>query len=152
MTDETDLIQKTFQQYAEAFQALQPAKVLPFYEFPAMLISPEKVAVIRNPIIGYFGFKKAMKELKQRCFAGSEARSLHVQQLSDNLAIVTGVVVRYKQCKNESQKTILECFNLSYTMHKVNGNWKIIVGVLTDASCPSELHIEAAVPQPSQRK
>jgi ketosteroid isomerase-like protein len=144
MTDEEALIRKTFQQYADAFQALKPAKILPFYHFPAMLISPEKVAVIRNPIMGYFGFKKVMKDLKQRCFIESEMRSLNVQQLSDNLAIVTGLVIRYKHCKEESQKTVLECFNLTYTMRKVKGIWKIIVGVLTETTYPSVAHAKAS--------
>jgi hypothetical protein len=135
--NEEELIQKTFQEYAAAFQALKPAKVLPFCHFPAMLISPEKVAVLGNPLIGYFGFKKVMWELKRRCFISSEANSLQVQQLSDNLAIVTGVVIRYKRCKGEPQKTLLECFNLNYTMCKVNSDWKIIVGALTETACSS---------------
>ncbi len=136
MTDEKDLIEKAFQQYADAFQALDPAKVLPFFHFPAMLISPEKAAVIGNPIIGFFGFSKVMKDLKRRCFTRSEAKSLNVQQLSDNLAIVTGLVIRYQQCQQDHPETILECFNLNYTMRKVDARWKIIVGTLTKATCP----------------
>ncbi|QYO67611.1 hypothetical protein [Leptolyngbya sp. 7M] len=132
MIDETALIQKTFEQYAEAFQALQPRKVLPFFHFPAMLISPGKVAVISNPVVGCFGFKQAMKDLKRRCFTRSYAESLAVQQLSDDTAIVTGKVIRLKQCKNDTEETLLECFNLNYTMRKVDGSWKIIVGVLTE--------------------
>lgn len=135
MTDETNQIRETFEQYAEAFQALKPAKVLPFFHFPAMLISPEKAAVIGNPIIGYFGFRKVMKDLKRRCFTRSYTESLNVQQLSDDLAIVTGLVIRCKQCKNDQQETLLECFNLTYTLRKVNGRWKIIVGVLTETTC-----------------
>lgn len=143
MTDEEALILKIFQQYANAFQALKPTKVLPFYHFPAILISPEKVAVLGNPIVGYVGFKKVMQELKQCCFIRSEARDLHVQQLSNNLAIVTGVVIRYKQCKNDRLEEVLECFNLNYTMRKINGNWKIIVGTLTETACPSDAKILA---------
>ncbi|NJO41400.1 MAG: nuclear transport factor 2 family protein [Cyanobacteria bacterium CRU_2_1] len=152
MSDEEDLVLKIFQEYAIAFQALNPAKILPFYHFPAMLISPEKVAVIGNPIIGYFGFKKVMKELKQRCFSRSETKSLKVQQLSENLAIVTGLVIRYKKCPKEEQETVLECFNLTYTMRKVNGSWKIIVGALTETACPSVPDAQAAESQLSYNK
>lgn len=136
MTDETDLIRETFQQYVQAFQPLKPANVLPFFHFPAMLISPGKVAVLKNRIIACLGFRKVMNDLRQRCFSGSKAEPLNVQQLSNNVAIVTGVVKRYKQCKNDSKETFLECFNLNYTMHKKNGHWKIIVGVLTETTCP----------------
>jgi hypothetical protein len=138
MTNEEALIKKTFEQYADAFQALKPKKVIPFIHFPAMLISPEKVGVLGNPAIGYFVFRKVMKDLKLRCFRGSTTESLNVQQLSDNLAIVTGLVIRYKQCNDNEPKTVLECFNLNYTMRKVNGAWKIIVGVLTETVHPSE--------------
>lgn len=79
-----------------------------------------------------------MKDLKLRCFRGSTTESLNVQQLSDSLALVTGLVIRYKQCKDNEPKTVLECFNLNYTMRKVNGAWKIIVGVLTETMYPSE--------------
>jgi hypothetical protein len=138
MTDEEALIKTTFEQYADAFQALKPKKVIPFLHFPAMLISPTKVAVLGNPVIGYFVFKKVMKDLKLCCFQGSITKSLNVQQLSDNLAIVTGLVIRYKQCKDNEPKTILECFDLNYTMRKVGGDWRIIVGALTDTVHPSE--------------
>lgn len=138
MIDESALIKKTFEQYADAFQVLKPAKVIPFIHFPAILISPEKVAVIGNSVIGYFVFKKVMKDLKLRCFRGSTTESLNVQQLSDNLAIVTGLVIRYKQCKDDEVKTVLECFDLNYTMRKVKSDWKIIVGVLTERIRSSE--------------
>jgi ketosteroid isomerase-like protein len=152
MIDETNQIRETFEQYAEAFQSLKPAKVLPFFHFPAMLISPEKSAVLGNPIIGYFGFQKAMKDLKRRCFTRSYTESLQVQQLSDDLAIVTGIVIRYKQCKNDSEETLLECFNLNYTMRQVDDRWKIIVGVLTTTTCPAALNSTAPQFQASHSK
>jgi hypothetical protein len=138
MTDEEALIKTTFEQYADAFQALKPKEVIPFLHFPAMLISPEKVAVLGNPAIGYLVFRKVMKDLKLRCFQSSITKSLNVQQLSDNLAIVTGLVIRYKQCKDNEPKTVLECFDLNYTMRKVSGDWRIIVGALTETVHPSE--------------
>ncbi len=63
-----------------------------------------------------------MKDLKRRCFTRSVAESLNVQQLSDNLAIVTGLGIRYKKRKEEHQEKFLECFNLNYTMRKVDGS------------------------------
>jgi hypothetical protein len=60
MTDEEVLIKKKFEQYADAFQALKPSKVTPFIHFPAMLISSQKVAVLGNPIMGYFVFRNVM--------------------------------------------------------------------------------------------
>jgi ketosteroid isomerase-like protein len=138
MTDEEILIKTTFEQYADAFQALEPAKVIPFIHFPAIFISPEKIAVMGNQIVGHLGFRKVMKDLKKRCFSRSIARSIEVQQLSDNLALVTGIVIRYKRCTTTEPETLLECFNLNYTMRKVKGTWKIVVGVLTETAHPAE--------------
>jgi hypothetical protein len=138
MTDKESLIKKTFEQYADAFQALEPGKIIPFIHFPAMLISPEKTVVMGNQIVAYLGFRKVMKDLKDRCFSRSIARSIKVKQLDETLAIVTGLVIRYKRCKPTEPETLLECFDLNYTMRKVNGAWKIVVGVLTETTHPTE--------------
>lgn len=66
-----------------------------------------------------------MTKLKWRGYNHSETESLEVRQLRDDLAIVTGTVIRYK--KDDSE---LERFDLNYTMRKVNHDWKIIIGVL----------------------
>jgi hypothetical protein len=79
-----------------------------------------------------------MKDLKLRCFQSSITKSLKVKQFSDNLAIVTGLVIRYKQCKDNEPKTVLEYFDLNYTMRKVKDDWKIVVGVLTESVRPFE--------------
>lgn len=73
---------------------------------------------------------------------------VNVQQLSDMMAIVTGRVIRFKHCKREPDETILECLNLNYTMRKVNGRWKIIVGVPTEAACSPASAAQALDPQP----
>ncbi|QZZ20961.1 hypothetical protein J5X98_00115 [Leptothermofonsia sichuanensis E412] len=119
------LILKTFLDYARAFETLVPSAVLPFYHYPAILISEQKPAKITNKIIGCVVFKIAMTKLKWRGYDHSETESLEVRQLRDDLAIVTGTVIRYK--KDDSE---LERFDLNYTMRKVNHDWKIIIGVL----------------------
>jgi hypothetical protein len=119
------LILKTFQDYAQAFETLVPSVVLPFYQYPAILITEQKSVKIANKIIGCVAFKIVMIRLKWRGYDHSKTESLQVRQLRDDLAIVTGTVIRYK--KDDSE---LERFDLNYTMRKVNNSWKIIVGTL----------------------
>lgn len=119
------LILKTFQDYAQAFETLDPSFVLPFYQYPAVLITEQKPVKITNKITGWAAFKIAMMGLKRRGYAHSKTESLEARQLRDDLAIVTGTVIRYK--KDDSE---LERFDLNYTMRKVNNRWKIIVGTL----------------------
>lgn len=118
------LILKTFLDYAEAFERLDPAVVLPFFQRPAILISEQKPVKITN-FTGWATFKIAMLGLKRRGYHHGKTESLEVRQLREDLAIVTGTVIRYKKDNSE-----LERFDLNYTMRKVNHDWKIIVGAL----------------------
>ena len=118
-------ILKTFLDYAEAFERLDPSVILPFFQYPAILITEQKPVKITNNITGWAGFKIAMIKLKQRGYDHSKTESLEVRQLRDDLAIVTGTVIRYK--KDDSE---LERFDLNYTMRQVNHDWKIIMGAL----------------------
>jgi ketosteroid isomerase-like protein len=120
-------ILKTFQDYAKAFETLDPSAILPFYQYPAILITEQKPVKITNKIIGWLAFKIAMVLLKWRGYHHSKTESLDVRQLRDALAIVTGTVIRYKKDGSE-----LERFNLNYTMCKVDMSWKIIVGTLLE--------------------
>jgi ketosteroid isomerase-like protein len=119
------LILKTFEDYAQAFETHDPSVVLPFYQYPAILISKQKPVKIPNKIMGWAAFKIAMMGLKRRGYHHSKTESLQVRQLRADLAIITGTVIRYK--KDDSE---LERFDLNYTLRKVNHRWKIIVGTL----------------------
>ncbi len=119
------LILKTFQDYAQAFETLDPSLVLPFFQYPAILISEQKPVKITNKITGWTGFKIAMMGLKRRGYHHGKTESLEVRQLRDDLAIITGTVIR---CRKDDSE--LERFDLNYTMRKVDNRWKIIVGTL----------------------
>jgi ketosteroid isomerase-like protein len=119
------LILKTFEDYAQAFETLDPSVVLPFYQYPAILISEQKPVKIPNKIMGWAAFKIAMMGLNRRGYHHGKTESLQVRQLRADLAIITGTVIRYKKDSSE-----LERFDLNYTLRKVNHRWKIIVGTL----------------------
>jgi hypothetical protein len=123
------LILKTFQDYAQAFETLDPSLVLPFFQYPAILISEQKPVKITNKLTGWTGFKIAMLGLKRRGYDHGRTESLKVRQLRDDLAIITGTVIRYK--KDDSE---LERFDLNYTLRKVKSDWKIIVGTLLEVA------------------
>jgi hypothetical protein len=125
MATDQETILKTFQEYAKAFETLNPLSVLDFYHFPAMLISPSKTVSIGNWAVGLGVFLLVMLELKARGYERSEMQALNVNQLSDEIAIISGSVTRYKE-----QNIILEKFGLSYTLQKVDNTWKITIGIL----------------------
>ena len=126
------LILKTFLEYAQAFETLQPSVVLPFYQYPAILITEQKPVKITNNLFGWIAFKIAMMGLKRRGYHHSKTKSLEVRQLRDDLAVITGTVIRYR--KDDSE---LERFDLNYTMRKVDDSWQIIVGTLLEIAAKS---------------
>lgn len=127
MSNDPQLILDTFHRYAQSFEDLKPYMVLPFYPYPAILISPEKTVAIKNWFEGFITFTLVMGNLKRRGYHHSRTQSLSVRQLSDNLAIISGTVIRSKQDGTE-----LERFGLTYTLRQVQSGWKIIVGALHD--------------------
>ncbi len=129
MTNNPQVILDTFHLYAKSFENLKPSQVLPFYHYPAILISPDKVVAIKNWIEGFVIFKIVMGGLKKRGYDHSHTESLSVRYLSHDLAIVSGIVIR---CKKDG--TELERFGLTYTLRQVDGDWKIVVGALHDVS------------------
>ena len=125
MAEDTQIILDTFQNYAKTFETLNPLAVLHFYHYPALLISPTKVAAINNQLEGLVKLTIVMTELKFRGYDHAQTQSLSVRQLDDNLAIVSGTVIRYKKDATE-----LERFGLTYTLRRVEENWRIITGML----------------------
>lgn len=127
MTDETEAVRRAFLDYAQAFEELNPSKVLQFYHYPALLIAPQKAVAINTRLKGFVTFVAVMTELKRRDYHHSKTEFLNVKLLSNNLAAVTGVVIRYQKDETE-----LERYGLTYTFRKVDNLWKIIVGSLHD--------------------
>ena len=125
MNNQLDAIQKTFVDYAEAFNLLDPTQVEPFFQLPSMMMSSDLVVVLKksNEVIGLF--TAFMDKLKKENFKESKILSLQVSQLSDNQGLVVGVAKRFNQADVE-----MEHFGFTYTMRKVENKWKIIAGVL----------------------
>ena len=128
MQNQLSEIIKTFIKYAEAFNLLDPAKVEPFFQIPSMMMNSDLVVVLKesNEVIGLF--TAFMDKLREENFKESKILSLQVSQLSDNQGLVVGVAKRFNQADEE-----MEHFGFTYTMRKVEDNWKIIAGVLHES-------------------
>ena len=128
MNNQLDAIEKTFLEYAEAFNLLDPTKVEPFFQVPSIMMNSELVVVLKEStdVIGLFTV--FMDKLRKENFRQSKILSLQVSQLSDNQGLVVGVAKRFNQADEE-----MEHFGFTYTMRKVEDNWKIIAGVLHES-------------------
>lgn len=95
MTDETKAIFQTFSAYSKDFGTLNPELVAPYFHLPAMLITSAQVAPISDveEVKGIFAI--LFENLKKQNFKESRLDSLHINQLSQNQAIVSGIATRY---------------------------------------------------------
>jgi hypothetical protein len=126
MQNQINDILRAFGAYAQTFNLLDPKKVEPFFQVPAMLITSKEVAVMKNSVDVCKVFETLMNELKVKKFKESKIiGSLKVTQLSDNQGQVVGVAKRFAEANIE-----IEHFGFTYTLRKVETKWKIIAGVL----------------------
>ncbi len=126
MENQLDAILNTFVAYIQAFNSLEPKQVSPFFHLPAMLITSQEVSVMEKPNEVLDVFAILMDDLKHKNFKESKiVGSLEVKQLSDNQGQVVGVAKRFDRADAE-----IEHFGFTYTLRKVEDEWKIISGVL----------------------
>ena len=122
MRDEQRKIEKTIEEYYEAFTKFKPSLIAQYNNIPLMFVTDEKVVSIRTRIGFWVVFRLLMIRLKRQNYGGSTFASKGVRFLNENLALVDGVVSRYT---NDGEE--IESFSFIYTMRKVDGNWKIVV-------------------------
>jgi Domain of unknown function (DUF4440) len=125
--DETEAILATFKDYTQAFETLDPQQVEPYFHQPAMLITTAKVSILNNADQIKRVFWILFADLTLKDFKCSTIDAIQVAQVSENQAIVSGTATRY-----DVNNLVLDRFGLNYTLRKVDGTWKIIVGVLHD--------------------
>jgi hypothetical protein len=128
MSDATQKILDSFREYTETFRLKKAAPLLKFYAFPALMADrDEKPKVLSNSVIAFVGLSLAIQKLKSQGYAYSNLHELSAKQLRENLAIVSGTATRHNE-----QKKIIDNFGFTYTLRKIDKNWKIIAGIIHD--------------------
>lgn len=126
MTHDQDRIEKTFRAYSDSFKLLKASALVPFYSYPALLVDRDgSQKVLTNPVLALFGLSLAISSLKRVGYVESRLTRLEVQQLSDELAVVSGAAQRLRQAGE-----VFDQFNFQYTMRQIKGDWKIVAGFL----------------------
>jgi ketosteroid isomerase-like protein len=134
MVDDREAITRTYADYFRAFQSLDPEAILPYYFVPCLFLSPQGVFVIRDATEALTLFGDMTKGLRARNYGRSEWADLGVKQLSENAAVVSTRVIRYKADAAE-----LERFGATYMLRKTESGWKIVTLTVHDADAVLEL-------------
>ena len=118
---------EAFKRYVEAFEGLSPRAVVPFYNEPALLVSPQGIVALPTSADVEKLFDGLMSDLRGQDYAKSEFPRLAELPLNDDLAIVTGVGVWRKKTGEELRR-----FGATYTFCRTPQSWKIVVAVIHD--------------------
>jgi ketosteroid isomerase-like protein len=124
---EDEAITRAFTSYIQAFQTLDAAATVPYFQFPCMFISPPGVQIFATADDVHTLLTRVMAGLKSRGYARSELLDIHVNRMSGNIALVTVSRIRYATDGRE-----LERFGETYTLRSAEGEWKIAVAMIHD--------------------
>jgi hypothetical protein len=113
MTDVTDAIRRTYDEYFKVFQTLRPEAVASYYHVPSMALSPQGVTVMTTSEEVRALFRTMRTALQARDYARSERGDLQVTLLSDQTALVSTSVVRYA-----TDGTQIERFGVTYILRQ----------------------------------
>lgn len=134
MNTEEQIVKDTFIKYSDSFAMLDPNVLLPFYHQPAILIDSERVFSVNNEAEIMAILTAIIDDLKKADYDHSETDNLTAKLLSKNTALVSGIGTRFKKDGSELGK-----FGFTYTMRKIDTDWKIIAGIIHDVETILEL-------------
>ncbi|WP_107669088.1 hypothetical protein [Cyanothece sp. BG0011] len=131
MTDQAEQLRSKIEQYRDIIPKLQPRLLFPFYHYPSILIT-QRVTPIKNRLGLWLVFRKVMADLKKQNYDRTETGPLNVKLLSDSVGIVSTVATRYSK-----DGQILATFGASYTLRKVEDDYRIVVLCIHDVDAVS---------------
>ena len=115
---------EAFQQYTQAFQALDARAVARHFHEPALFITPKDVASLPTTEAVEQTYARVMADMPPD-YVRTEFSPLTEHRLSDDLAMVSGSGV-WKNAANED----LMPFGMTYTLHRCGQTWRIVVAAI----------------------
>jgi hypothetical protein len=120
---------EAFRQYAAVFERLEPRAVVPYFNEPAMFISPQGIVSLPTGTDVERFFDRVMADLREQQYARSTFSALTEHYLASDLAIVSGIGL-WRTATGEE----LRRFGLTYTLCRVLQSWKIALAAVHDPS------------------
>ena len=123
-TDRQAEIRRFYARYLEAFHTGNAAAVAPFYRAPCLFVADQGVTLLETDAKIEHLFGQVIAGLHAQHYARSEVRDVQIKELSDRLALFSGLAVRYTKTGEE-----LERLSATYTLRKTNDVWQIVTVV-----------------------
>ena len=118
---EETTIREFYADYLSTFHRLVPSAVAMFYARPCLFISDRSIVLMQNDAQVAQLFGQIIADLVSQDYDHSVVDNLQVELLSEHLAEVTGIAVRYRKDGRE-----LERAGATYTLRKDAGAWKFV--------------------------
>lgn len=128
-TNTEQAVRDTYAAYLAAFQQPDAAQaVQPYFQFPCLALTAQGDIVVNSAeVVGQiFGAMKA--RLATQDYASSEIQDMSVKLLSDTLAAISLVALRYN-----SQGTEIERLGCFYLLRQSAGQWRFVQLAMYDA-------------------
>lgn len=124
MQSHENTIRQFYAQYLSAFHTLEASAVVPFYATPSLFVSEDTVVAMNSATDIERLFVQVIAGLKSRNYDHSEVPNLKVNILSDRLAEVGGLAIRYSASGAE-----LERSGANYILRRLGHSWKFVSAV-----------------------
>jgi ketosteroid isomerase-like protein len=121
MRPEEITIQELYADYLSTFHRLDPGAVAMFYAQPCLFISGRSIVLMQNDEEVAHLFEQIIADLVRQDYDHSMVDNLQVELLSEHLAEVKGLAIRYRKDGRE-----LERAGATYTLRKDANGWKFV--------------------------
>ena len=115
-------IADTMQAYVDAFARLDAAAAAAHFRTPCLLLADQGPLAFGTWEELVAQFAALLDGLRAAGYSGGGYTSLHVRTLSERTALVSAAAVRYGEGGRE-----LERIGATYTLHRDDAGWKIVV-------------------------
>ena len=132
MHEEEAAIRALYARYLAAFHRRNPQELIPFCAVPLTVVADAAVHVLGSADAVVALYTSMLDDLAARDYDHSEMLDMHVECVSERLALLRAVAVRYTQRGAE-----LERLGALYTLRKGEDGWQFVT-VLAYPAAPEQ--------------
>ncbi len=121
MTNQHEDIQQFYASYLDTFHSGEAKAMVPFYHAPCLFIADQGVTLLSSEAEIERLFAQIIQDLKGRNYGRSEVTNIQIKDMTDRIALLSGLAVRYTKTGEE-----LERLGATYTLRKADDHWQIV--------------------------
>ncbi len=125
--EDNGVVVEAFRSYAQAFRSLDARAIAPHFDTPAIMVTPQGVALLPDTAAVERVYTSVMAELSVKAYDRTDFGELTERRLSHDLSTVSGSGAWIT--KSGAQ---LSRFGMTYTFRLAHQSWRIVVAIIHD--------------------